>query len=98
MNPTLNYYSIKIKLSNDEIISKSSVRAISIDYAWDEANNEEDTQTVSIVDDNGIYHLVTKSHIIQVVVEEIAYSEAVKNKVNHVDNIFKNKNVFKDLF
>lgn len=82
MIKTDKYYSIKIELSNGEFISKSDIRAMSIDYAWEEAYDEEDTQTVSIIDEKGIYHLLTRSHIIQVVVKEIDSPETIKNKIN----------------
>ncbi|WP_034551679.1 hypothetical protein [Carnobacterium funditum] len=70
MTEAKKYYSVRIELSNGNKILKTDIRAFTADDAWERYYDPETIETLSVIDDKDIYRLLTKSHIVQVVVKE----------------------------
>ncbi len=73
MDKINEYYNIEVQLSNGENIKKNNVKVATGDDAWETAYDGEDNEVITILDNKGTYHILTKSHIVQVIVRKTNY-------------------------
>lgn len=81
------YYNVTIELSNGSKIIKNDVRAMSKKEAWENSKSNADDEVISIVDDNGFQHVITKSHIVQIVIGETDSPEKRKEEFDKTHEV-----------